>query len=389
VARFTQLSWAFGAALFLSGCAIHHEMARTTPAGWCPDRVGSQDWRFSPPGVDRSEAPPITWYSHPSPEDQESNGAWCETLGPPTVLPQPHGNLLSIATDTITFGTWNVWVGGGDLENFLAAELALACDADGPRPLPGFKPFVLLLQEAHQRSTLVPKVPKDAPIPWRTGPEARASDALDVVGVAKSCGLALAYMPSSRNGWESDGAWGEDKGNAILSSLPLKDVVAIELPFEAGRKVAVGAEVRLPLDPGGPQGAKSHLEISVVSVHLDVASTLARTLTTGNRTRERQTEGLLKALELHGWATGPSVVGGDFNTWSSRDAALKAMIRSYPQSPPITSQTTRGPFPTDHVLFRAGPEGVLSLVPSSYRVLKDPYGSDHQARLLRISVGGG
>lgn len=386
MARVTSLIWVSGAALLFSGCAIRHEMARTAPGGWCPDRVASLDWRFSPPDVDRSEAPPVTWYSHPSSEDKVSNSAWCEALGPPTVIHQPHENLLSSPADTITFGTWNIWVGGGALRDFLAAELALACDAKGPRPLPGFKPFVLLLQEAHQRSLLVPEVPDDGPVPWRTGPERRASDAQDVEEVAGICGLALAYIPSSRNGWESIGAWGEDKGNAILSSLPLEDVVAIELPFEAGRKVAVGAVVRVPRNPGPERGSQSPTEISVVSVHLDVASTLVRTLKTGNRTRVRQAEGLLEALEIHGWGMGPSLVGGDFNTWSSRDAALKAMVRNYPQSPLVTSRTTRGPFPADHLFFRAGEGGPFSLVPSSYRVLGSGYGSDHQARLLRISV---
>jgi hypothetical protein len=46
-------------------------------------------------------------------------------------------------------------------------------------------------------------------------------------------------VPSARNGPQTIAAEREDKGNAILSTLSLKDLIAIELPFEAGRKVAV------------------------------------------------------------------------------------------------------------------------------------------------------
>ncbi|MGW8266909.1 MAG: endonuclease/exonuclease/phosphatase family protein, partial [Longimicrobiales bacterium] len=205
----------------------------------------------------------------------------------------------------------------------------------------------------------------------------RPAGGIDAVEVAQACGLALAYVPSARNGPESDGAYGEDKGNAILSSLPLRDVVAVELPFEAGRKVAVGAEIPIP-DVG--RG------IVAVSVHLDVASTLARTLKTGNRTRERQVAGLVEALELHGWGVGASVVGGDFNTWSSRDASLKLMTQTFSDSPPVGRETTRGPFPADHLFFRADEGGEFSLVPSSYRTVPDSHGSDHHARIFRIAV---
>jgi hypothetical protein len=279
--------------------------------------------------------------------------------------------------DTLYFGTWNTWVGGGDLVAFLRVELGLLCSGSGPIPQPAFKPFVLLLQETHQRSTLVPKVPPEAPVPWQTGTLERPVDAVDVADVARMCGLALAYIPSARNGPGSDGSFGEDKGNAVLTSLPLRDVIAAELPFEAGRKVAVGAEVELPGEAGS---------IVAVSVHLDVASTLARTLKTGNRTRERQVEGLLEALELHGWGDGPSVVGGDFNTWSSRDAALKVMLRAFPSSPPITGETSRGPFPTDHLFFRTDSAEQFSLVPSTYRAISNRHGSDHQALIFRIAV---
>ena len=376
----TARSWVWlvaTALLLMNGCAIHHTMAREAPGGWCPRRAESADHRFSPPGVDRSEGPEITWYGHPSQKDRESNSAWCEAAGPPTIIPAPHPGLLDVHADTLTVLTWNTWVGGGDLKTLLRTELGLVCGEGGPVREPGFQPFVLLLQEVHQRSTLVPEVPPDAPVPWRVGALERPADATDLVDVARACGLALAYVPSARNGPESDGPFGEDKGNAILSSLPLRDVVAVELPFEAGRKVAVGAEIEIP---------GSAVPLVAVSVHLDVASTLVRTLKTGNRTRERQVEGLLEAMELHGWSSGPSVVGGDFNTWSSRDAALKAMRRSFPDSPPMTRETTRGPFPADHLFFRADSAGRFSLVPSTYRVLSSRYSSDHQARIFRIAV---
>lgn len=371
------LPLAAAAQIALTGCAIRHDMARERPAGWCPRRDESAEYRFSPPGVDRSDGPEVTWYSHPSAEDRESNSAWCEAVGPPTVIPTPHTTLLAVPQDTLAFVAWNTWVGGGDLKEFLRVELGLVCGEDGPLPQSGFKPFVLLLQETYQRSTLVPRVPPDAPVPWRVGALERPAGGTDVVEVAQACGLALAYVPSARNGPESDGAYGEDKGNALLSSLPLREVVAVELPFEAGRKVAVGAEIPLPDGDGA---------IVAVSIHLDVASTLARTLKTGNRTRERQVAGLLEALELQGWGAGPSVVGGDFNTWSSRDASLKLMLRTFSDSPPVTGETSRGPFPADHLFFRADNGGEFSLVPSSYRTVRDGHGSDHHARIFRIAV---
>lgn len=361
----------------LGGCAIQHDMAREAPAGWCPQRAESDEHRFSPPSVNRLEGPDVTWYSHPSPKDRERNSAWCEAVGPPTIVSVPHPDFLAAPSDTLIVVGWNSWIAGGDLREFMQTELGLVCGEGGPRLQAGFKPFILLLQEAYQRSTMVPGVPPDAPVPWRVGPLKRPADALDVVDVARACGLAVAYVPSARNGPESDGAYGEDKGNAVLSSLPLKDVAAFELPFEAGRKVAVGAEILLP-------DRAEH--VFVVSVHLDVASTLARTLKTGNRTRERQVLGLLEGLDLHGWSDGASVVGGDFNTWSSRDAALKTMLESHPDSPPITGETSRGPFPADHIFFKADPEGAFSLVPFSYRTISDSQGSDHLARFLKISV---
>ena len=139
--------------------------------------------------------------------------------------------------------------------------------------------------------------------------------------MAEQCGLALFYVPSARNGPNEPGQVPEDKGNAILSTLPLADLAAIELPFESGRKVAVVATIP------GPSGER----IRVASVHLDLASTLTRT---------------------------------------------------FPDSPPWDGRPTRGPFPPDHILYRTVLGSRTVLVQGSYRRFEKTYGSDHAARIV-------
>jgi endonuclease/exonuclease/phosphatase family metal-dependent hydrolase len=81
----------------------------------------------------------------------------------------------------------------------------------------------------------------------------------DVVETAQALGLNLRYAPSMRNG-----ALPSDRGNAVLSTLPLKDAHAVELPLVLQRRVAVSAAITLGgqrlrlvsahLDPRGPPG---------------------------------------------------------------------------------------------------------------------------------------
>jgi endonuclease/exonuclease/phosphatase family metal-dependent hydrolase len=75
----------------------------------------------------------------------------------------------------------------------------------------------------------------------------------DVVEAAHGLGLNLRYAPSMRNG-----ALQSDRGNAILSSLPLEEAHATELPLVLQRRVVVSAAITLG-------GRKLHL----VSAHLD------------------------------------------------------------------------------------------------------------------------
>jgi hypothetical protein len=353
------------AALFSLGCATRHDMGPPVLGARCPED---------------GQAAEIRWVSPEAEGDREALSQWCELVGDPVILPQPGLPLGSSAeAGEVIMVTWNVWVGGGDLERFLEAELGWVCG--DPAGNPGVPPFVIFLQEAFRRGPSVPNVEPGGPISWGIHPDVPGHQNEDMEAVARDCGLALAYFPSSRNGSEGEDGAGEDKGNAIVTSMPLRDIAAIELPFEAGRKVAVVATVEVPV-PGG-----STMPLGVASVHLDVASTLARTLKTGNQTRVRQVRGFLEGLNRVGPETGPFVVG---NTWGSRDGSLKEMLAHFPDSPPVTAKPTRGPFPPDHIFFRAGPGpgAPFRLDPDSYQVIQELYGSDHNARRLRLIVGG-
>lgn len=151
--------------------------------------------------------------------------------------------------------SWNVWIGRGRLREVVSrirdgdyAELG----AD-----PGL-PLVVLAQEAYRSDSSVP--------PLQDGPAGRVLVAQlghqeDIVEVAKDLGMNLRYAPSMRNG-----ALQSDRGNAILSTLPLEDAQAVELPLVLQRRVAVTAAVTVDdikvrvisahLDPRGPPGRK-------------------------------------------------------------------------------------------------------------------------------------
>jgi len=365
-------------------------MGPEAPGGWCPDRPGEA---LTPEGADRRSAPGVSWIGPLDASDREDLAAWCGVVGPPIVELEPSGVFLGEEREKRPAGreagrspefvvvAWNNWIGGGDLDGFLAEHLGVRCGETGPTLTEDFTPFALLLQEVHRRSALVPDTPKDAPVPWLIDPDRKPHMEGGIVEAARRCGLSIAYVPSARNGWEGEGARSEDKGNAVLSSLPLHQITAIELPFEAGRKVAVAAYVEVP-----GEGEPTRLDLA--SVHFDVATTLTRTLLTGNQARHRQARGLLAGMELAGFTGRAAVVAGDFNTWSARDGSLKLLQDGLPDSPPISGEGTRGPFPTDHIFFRGDSEGRIRLVDGSYENIEDAHGSDHNPRILRLRVRG-
>jgi endonuclease/exonuclease/phosphatase family metal-dependent hydrolase len=369
----------------LSGCATSHGMMQERPGGWCPDRPAPV---WGPEGADRGSGPSLNWISPLDEGDRRDHATWCEAVGPSVVELEPAPVYEETRNDPepeeaeLVVVAWNAWIGAGDVDAFMRDHLGVSCSENGPELRDGFAPFVLLLQEVHRRSSLVPDAAPGAPVPWLIEPPREPHMEMGIVEVARRCGLSIVYIPSARNGWEGEGPLSEDKGNAILSSLPLRQPTGIELPFEAGRKVAIGAYVELGTgaDP---------LRVDLTSVHFDVASTLVRTVLTGNQTRHRQAGGLLEGMELAGLSDHALVAGGDFNTWSSRDGSLKRMSRALPDSPPLSPEGTRGPFPTDHLFFRSDPDGLLKIVPGSYERIEDTYGSDHNPRLFRLRVGPG
>ncbi len=303
-------------------------------------------------------------------------------MGPAVVDPLVSGDFGEWNTgDSLAVVVWNVNAGGGDLLDFIDNELNLACEPGGPRSRPQFNNFVLLLQEARRWSDEVPDVPAEAIKPWRVAPDPWPGEFTDIVEIARRCGLALVYVPSMRNGPDETQGKREDRGNAILSTLPLSDFVAIDLPFEGSRRVAVAATVR--------SGDGDRLRLA--NLHFSVSSSLFRIFVSGNSTRLREALGLVETLRMLEESRGEvesiaTTAAGDVNTYSAQETALRALWKSFPESPAWDGKPTRGTFPTDHVFFRNGPMSRIELVDGSYRRIDGSYFSDHQARVIWLKI---
>ena len=177
---------------------------------------------------------------------------WRRNVGAPVALdlasdaPVPAGRSLVVLS-------WNVWIGRGRLGEVITRIrngdfAALGAEPDAP--------LIVLAQEAYRCDDTIPPAP--------VGPRGRTLVAHlrpqeDVVETARDLGLNLRYAPSMRNGTQQS-----DRGNAILSTLPLYEAQAVELPLVLQRRVAVcagirvgGTSIRLAsahLDPRGPPG---------------------------------------------------------------------------------------------------------------------------------------
>ena len=199
--------------------------------------------------------------------------------------------------------------------------------------------FVLLLQEGYRAGRDVPAGNLDN-ARWAGAERRRArAGAADIVTIASRLRLHMIYLPSMRNG--APHATDEDRGNAILSTVPLTDVAAIELPLERQRRVAIQAVVRVRDVP-----------VTIVDTHF-TNTVMHHLWVLSESGRMRQARALARVLPRDG----PLIVGGDFNAWFGfRDAAYREMAKVARPAPKQDRRASFGPLRLDHVLFRL-PDG--------------------------------
>ena len=301
----------------------------------------------------------IAWIRAPDPGDRSALDRWRAGVGPPVIASPPSPPLgLPRSVDSVAVISWNTHVGGGDIVG-LVTEL----EAGGLTGGPPVRHFVLLLQEAYREGSAVPVAP-EAASPRRITASRPNAAREDIVTTAARLGLHLYYVPSMANGQPAAGELPEDRGNAILSTLPLTDPAAIELPFESQRRVAVAATM-------------PEMDLRFVSAHLDHRGF------GGGRTR--QAKALVKAL------TGERIVmGADLNTWSfppleGADRVLSAhfpLPKSPPVEPTFATSARLGGLRLDRIMYR---------LPSAWagpvKRIASTFGSDHHPLLGWITPG--
>lgn len=175
--------------------------------------------------------------------------AWRANVGHPVAVDfapaLPRREVTSLAVVS-----WNLWIGRGRL-NEVVARVRDTTDA----------PLVVLVQEALRSDASVPARPSGRAARRAAGAfRPRVHPRTDIVELAETLRLNLRYAPSMRNGTGPS-----DRGNAILSDLPLAGAAGWELPLLLQRRVAIAAALQLAdgpmqvvsahLDPRGPPGA--------------------------------------------------------------------------------------------------------------------------------------
>jgi endonuclease/exonuclease/phosphatase family metal-dependent hydrolase len=311
----------------------------------------------------------VGWVLRNEPEERTALDAWCWGVGPAVfeTVPTPPA-----AIDSVAIVVWNAHIGSGDADR-LIGDLRSGRLTGAP-----VANFVLLVQEVHRLGPGVP--PRIAP--WvavaRPASDPARAGRRDVLDVARTNGLSVFYAPSMRSG-RAQGEASEDRGNAILSTLPLRSPAAIELPWERQRRVAVSADVE------GRTSAGSVWALRLVSAHLDNRTRLAQIQRSLGAGRRRQAEALAQYLTDRR----PTVLGADLNTWlgGQRAAAARVLRAALPMPEMLPAAATvklPGPLPDmhlDYLLFRL-PQGW----DGSYRVIDDAYGSDHRPLLGWVRI---
>jgi endonuclease/exonuclease/phosphatase family metal-dependent hydrolase len=288
----------------------------------------------------------IAWFGPPKVGDTGRLARSRPSVGPPVV--QVASPRTDTPLDDITIVSWNTAVGEADVVRFVRAL---------PRG-----PIVLLLQEVYRGGPEVPSQLAPAfAFAGHLGGAAGGPDCREIEDVAARLALNVYYVPSMRNGGVTSN---EDRGNAILSNLPLTDLRAVELPFERQRRVAVAATINGRTTSGTPW------RVRLVSAHLDNMSTIRRVWIGAEYGRARQARELAALLQ----DSEPTILAGDFNTWFGfSDRAYLETAHAFPQTTVVDRRATfRGLLRLDHVFFRLQPGWR-----AEFRRAESRFGSDH------------
>jgi len=297
--------------------------------------------RMAPQATGSCRSDVARWYAPESTAARARLDSWCAGVGPVTLAQGTAAVAERISLSDLTFVSWNLHVGNGNLR-------ALVEDLRSGRLTRGRIPghFVLLLQEA-VRASDVPEFKQGAKTARRIG--APHQDTEDIAALARGLGLSIVYVPSMRNGTGVREP-ATDRGSAILSTLPLSNPTAIELPIERQRRVALIADVSLSDVERLPVGV----------IHLD-ATDAAQHLRVFHARRWRATQAMALDSLLPG---GPLVLGADLNTWMGRGEPASQYFRR------LFGGAPQGGL--DYLFFR-GPTSTAA----HYEVVSNKYGSDH------------
>ncbi|MEO7158873.1 MAG: hypothetical protein ABI039_15005, partial [Vicinamibacterales bacterium] len=201
--------------------------------------------------------------------------------------------------DELAIVSWNAHLAEGDLPALIGK--LKAGDLTSGRPV---EHFVLLVQELFRRGDGVPEFEVTDRSAFAVRP--RDPESLDIDDHVARLGLSILYVPSMRNGPELR----EDRGNAIVSTEPLLDPLALELPLARQRRVALGAAVEVQTGVGPRR-------LELIDAHLEPLSS-PRTLWVFQNPRGAQVRAILTLLSGSRYSDNPHiagvVVGGDFNT---------------------------------------------------------------------------
>ena len=229
------------------------------------------------------------------PSDASELARWCRAVGVPVVT-NASDTAVPPLDEFVTL-SWNAHLAEGQLPELITALRSGAFTKGRP-----VRHFALLVQELYRRSDDVPEFDDDDRSAFAIS--ARDPKALDVEDHVKALGLSFIYVPSMRNG----AAFREDRGNAIISTEPLLDPLALELPLARQRRVAIAAGVSVTTAAGVKR-------LELINAHLEPLSS-PRTLWIFKNPRGRQVKAILDLLETPRFTNGTLagiVLGGDFN----------------------------------------------------------------------------